>query len=277
MPEGDTVWRTARRLDQALSGRPLTGSDFRVPQLAAADLVGQTVRETVSRGKHLLTRLDEVTVHTHLKMEGSWHVYRHGSSWRAPGHQARLVLTNADWVAVGFRLGIVDVVAADAEDTVVGHLGPDLLGPDWSLEEAVRRLLSRPQIPIGEALLDQRNLAGLGTIYRSEACFVVGVHPALPVGDVPDLSRLVERARSLIDANKDRAEQTTTGDTRRGRQTWVYRRAGQPCRRCGTAITTGQVTTERDRERLSGRASAVDNPDRSRTAFWCPHCQPEHA
>jgi endonuclease VIII len=276
MPEGDTVWRTARRLDQALSGTALTGSDFRVPQLATADLTGQTVRETVSRGKHILTRLAEVTLHTHLKMEGSWHLYRPGTRWRSPGHQARVVLTNAEWIAVGFQLGIVELVGADDEDSVVGHLGPDLLGSDWSIDEAVRRLTRHPDIPIGEALIDQRNLAGLGTIYRSEACFLAGVHPETTVADVVDLPRLVDRAQQMLAANRDRAP-TTTGNTRRGQQLWVYRRAGQPCRRCGTRIQSGLLATATDRARDAGAVSAVDNPDRSRVSYWCPTCQPAPA
>lgn len=274
MPEGDTVWRTAQRLHTALSGSRLTGSDFRVPRLATVDLSGRLVRETVSRGKHLLTRLDDVTLHTHLKMEGSWHLYRHGTRWRRPAHQARVVLSTDGWQAVGFQLGVVELVARGDEAAVVGHLGPDLLGPDWSLDEALRRLRSLPETPVGEALLDQRNLAGIGTIYCSEACFLSGVHPDLPIGDVPDLARLVERARTLLESNKDRVEQTTTGDTRRGRQTWVYGRAGQPCRRCGTRVETSRISTVRDRRREAGRESAVDNPDRSRVAFWCPACQP---
>lgn len=275
MPEGDTVWRTARSLDRALSGQVLTRSDFRVPTLATVDLSGQTVRETVSRGKHLLTRFDATTLHTHLKMEGSWHLYRHGTAWRGPAHQVRVVLETGERVAVGFRLGTVELVATADEHTVVGHLGPDLLGPDWSLEEAVRRLVSHPATPIGAALLDQRNLAGIGTVYRSEACFLAGVPPTLPVADVTRLDRLVERARALLDANKERVEQTMTGDTRRGRRTWVYGRAGEPCRRCGTRVEKGQLGTDRDRARTAGVVSVVDNPDQSRVVYWCPRCQPE--
>lgn len=275
MPEGDTVWRTARSLDRALSGGIIISSDFRVPRLATVDLAGQTVRATVSRGKHLLTRFDDVTLHTHLKMEGSWHLYRHGTPWRSPAHQARVVLETADRVAVGFRLGTVELVDRDREHSVVGHLGPDLLGPDWKLNEAVRRLRAHPSTPIGAALLDQRNLAGIGTVYRSEACFLAGVHPALPVDDVSQLDRLVERARALLEANKERVEQTTTGDTRRGRRLWVYGRGGEPCRRCGTKVMRGQLGTDRDRARDAGKTSSVDNPDQSRVAYWCPQCQPE--
>ena len=254
MPEGDTVWRTAHHLDQALSGQVLTGCDIRVPAHATLDLSGHVVQETVSRGKHLLTRIgDDHTLHTHLKMEGSWHLYRHGSRWRRPDHHARVVLHTTDWVAVGFSLGITEVVVRGDEDSVVGHLGPDLLGPDWDEDEALRRLQRQPDRPIGEAILDQRNLAGVGNMYKSELCFVQGVHPLLPVRDV-DLTRMVRRARSVLEANKLRVEQTTTGDLRRGRRLWVYRRDGQPCRRCGTRIEVAD---------LDGR---ITN--------WCPRCQP---
>jgi endonuclease VIII len=259
VPEGDTVWRTARRLHQALGGSTLTGSDLRVPRHAAVDLSGQPVHEVVARGKHLLHRIgDDVTLHTHLKMEGSWHLYRPDSRWRRPGHQARVVLRTASWTAVGFSLGVVDVVPRDDEASVVGHLGPDLLGPDWDPEEALRRLRRQPDRPVGDALLDQRNLAGIGNLYRAEVCFLSGVHPLRAVGDVDDLAGVVRRAQALLEANKHRAEQTTTGDTRRGRTTWVYLREGRPCRRCRTRIETAEQGP----------------PGQQRQTFWCPHCQP---
>jgi endonuclease VIII len=258
MPEGDTVWRTAQRLHATLSGRELTTSDFRVPQWAELDLAGQTVVETVSRGKHLLTRLPALTIHTHLKMEGSWHLYRLGAPWRSPAFQARLILANDTWQAVGFRLGTVDVVERSAESSLVGHLGPDLLGPDWSLEEAIRRLQAEPERPIGEALLDQGNLAGIGNMYKAEVCFLLGVNPFTPVAAVDVLPQLVDKARRLLVLNKDRAEQTTTGNARRGAQLWVYARRGQPCRRCGTRI---QALETRD-------------PGTERVTYWCPACQP---
>jgi endonuclease-8 len=259
VPEGDTVWRTALHLDRALSGSVLVETDFRVPDLATLDLAGQTVESTVARGKHLLTRIGEHTLHTHLKMEGSWHLYKPTTRWRRPAHEARVVLRTDEWVAVGFALGVVEVVPRADEHTVVGHLGPDLLGPDWDEEEALRRLLANPARPVAEAILDQRNLAGIGNLYKSELCFLAGVHPRLPVGEVLDLRRLVRRAKSTLEANKARVEQTFTGDTRRGRQTWVFRRERQPCRRCGTSIRT-EMQGEQMRERAT---------------YWCPTCQPE--
>lgn len=262
MPEGDTVWRTARHLHQALSGHVLREAELRVPAFATADLAGRPVVETVARGKHLLTRIgtggEAVTLHTHLKMEGSWHLYRPGSRWRRPAHQARAVLRTDDWTAVGFSLGVVELVATADEGSVVGHLGPDLLGPDWDLDEAVRRLLADPARPVGEAILDQRNVAGIGNLYKSEVCFLRGVHPWRPVGEVADLPGLLALGRRLLDANKLRTAQSTTGDTRRGAQHWVYRRDGRPCRRCGTPVEMGQ----------QGPAGE------ERSTYFCPRCQP---
>jgi endonuclease-8 len=185
-----------------------------------------------------------------------------------------LILGNEQWRAVGFQLGTVEVVARDAEHTVVGHLGPDILGADWSLDEAVRRLRDEPARPLVEALLDQRNLAGIGNLYAIEASFVAGLHPSVAVGDVPSVATLVERARQMMRTNLEHPEQTTTGDRRRGREHWVYGRAGKPCRRCGTTVVSGRVAWDEDRRRREDPA-ADPEPDRSRLAFWCPACQPE--
>jgi len=257
LPEGDAVWLTARRLHEALAGRVLTRSDFRVPRYATTDLTGRTVIECVARGKHLLTRVDGgVTVHTHLRMDGSWRI-RPAGDRIAGNHRIRLVLANSTWQAVGYQLGIVEVVPTAREARVVGHLGPDLLGPDWDPAEAARRLRAAPDRAVGEALLDQRNLAGIGNIYKAEVLFLRGVHPWRPAGEVADLDALVSTAQQLMDANKERFGQITTGVSRPGEQMWVYGRAGRPCRRCGTPIRTadqGGDTTER-------------------VTYWCPHCQ----
>jgi endonuclease-8 len=256
VPEGDVVWYTARRLHQALAGRVLTRSDFRVPRYATVNLTGQTVTEALARGKHLLIRTgDGLTVHTHLKMEGSWRLIPAGRTL-AQSHTIRLVLANAEWQAVGYQLGITEVLPTSGEHQVTGHLGPDLLGPDWDAPEAVRRLTKDRERPIGEALLDQRNLAGIGNLYKSEVLFLRGISPWTRVGAVKNPERLVELARRLLDANKARIGQVTTGDTRPGRQTWVYGRGGAQCRRCGTPI----------RSRADGA---------ERVTFWCPVCQPE--
>lgn len=290
MPEGDTVWRTARLLERSLSGHLLTRTDLRVPQHATADLSGGTVVTTVSRGKHLLTRIEHGTdawpLHTHLKMEGAWRVFDRGQRWRRPAHQARVVLDIGRRQAVGFSLGIVELLPTAEEHTVVGHLGPDLLGPDWDEAETVRRLgadagstvveaalLDQPDLAgasartptvdatqrgIGEALLDQRNLAGIGNMWMAETLFLTGLNPYLPVHDVPDLRRVVTMAYRLLQANRERPIQASTGSTRRGEERYVYGRAGKPCRRCGTHI----------------RSSEQGPLGRERITFWCPSCQP---
>jgi formamidopyrimidine-DNA glycosylase len=259
VPEGDVVWSTARRLHEALAGRVLTRSDFRVPRYATVNLTGRRVTEAVARGKHLLIRTENgLTVHTHLKMEGYWRIQPAGGG-RPLGrsHQLRLVLGNARWLAAGYLLGITEVLPTAREDQVTGHLGPDLLGPDWDPAAAVARLARNPDRPIGEALLDQRNLAGLGTIYMSETLFLRGVDPARPVGSVADLDALVSLGQRLLDANKERPGHVTTGDAGRGRENWVYGRAGRPCRRCGTSIRRGEAGP----------------PGQERVRFWCPNCQ----
>jgi endonuclease-8 len=257
VPEGDTVWHAAKRLREALAGRVLTRSDFRVPRYATTDLTGRQVTESLSRGKHLLTRVEGgVTVHTHLKMEGRWRV-RPVTDRVPQAHQIRLVLANDTWQAVGYLLGVAEVLPTAREADVVGHLGPDLLGPDWDPGEAVRRLMTGPQRPAAEAFLDQRNLAGIGNIYATEMLFLRGVSPWRPVGEVPDLRALVELGHRLLDANKERAGIITTGVARRGEETWVYGRAGRPCRRCGTPIRRAEQGTAGE-ERLR---------------FWCPACQ----
>jgi len=219
MPEGDVVWYTARRLHEALAGRVLTRSDFRVPRLATADLVGDVVTETVAHGKHLLTRTKSgLTVHTHLKMDGSWRI-RPAAERLRDSHRIRLLLANEDWQAIGYQLGVVELIRTSEESRVTGHLGPDLLGPDWDRAEAVRRLSAQPDRPIGEALLDQRNLAGIGNLYATEMLFLRGVNPWQPAGDVTDLDALVELGRRLLEANKARIGQVTTGVWRRGEET----------------------------------------------------------
>ncbi|HET9895717.1 MAG TPA: DNA-formamidopyrimidine glycosylase family protein [Streptosporangiaceae bacterium] len=264
MPEGDVVWRVARELHAALAGRVLTRSDFRVPRFATADLTGRKVRESVSSGKHLLIRVDgDVSIHTHLRMDGFWRISQ-ARAYPPRDHRVRLVLANRQWQAVGYQLGIVELLPSSRERQVLGHLGPDLLAPDWderSRAEAVRRLAAQPDRPVGEALLDQANLAGLGNIYKTESLFLAGVNPRAPIGHAGDLAALVELARQLLDANKESARQITTGNPARGHETWVYRRAGRPCRRCGTPIKA-------DGYGRQGTAAM------ERITFWCPACQP---
>ncbi len=259
MPEGDTVWLAAKRMHEAFAATVLRRSDFRIPQPATVDLSGQTVLEVVPRGKHLLTRLSGgQTLHTHFRMDGSWHLYRPGDRWQGgPDWQVRVVLENAEWQAVGYRLPVVELLDTAAEDDAVGHLGPDLLAEHWDPAEALRRLRAAPEREVGLALLDQRNLAGLGNLYRTEVLFLVGVTPWTPVADVPDLAALVEKGRRLLRANRGHWEQSTTGSLRHGQTHWVFERAGRPCRRCGTRIA---------------RAEQGD-PPYARLTYWCPHCQ----
>ncbi|MET8908468.1 zinc finger domain-containing protein [Micromonospora sp. NPDC004551] len=315
MPEGDTVWNTARVLQRALAGARLTGSDFRVPQLAATDLTGWTVRESASRGKHLLLRLAappdvtaratptptgpatgrtdaaaratptatgpaagrtdaaqretaappagatdgggrDWTLHSHLRMDGVWRAYAPGERWSArPAHLIRVVLRSPGAVAVGYHLHELALIPTAEEESLVGHLGPDLLGPDWDPDEAVRRLSAHPDETIGEALLDQRNLAGVGNLYKCEVLFLRGVSPWTPVRAVPDLPGTVALAQRLLAANRGRWTQSTTGSLHRGQTSYVYGRRAQPCRRCGTAIR---------KEELGERVT-----------YWCPACQPD--
>lgn len=257
MPEGDTVFRTARRLHDALAGQEVTRFDLRVPRYATADLTGEVVRDVTARGKHLLMRIGTHTLHSHLKMEGRWVVFRRGEPWRAPAHQARAIVGTAAVDAVGFEIAMVDLVATSDEADLVGHLGPDLLGPDWDAVEAARRLSADPR-PVHVAVLDQRNLAGLGNEYANELLFVRGIGPTRPACDV-DTAALVDTAARMIRANRDRPHRTFTGDTRPGRRNWVYRRDGAPCRRCGTLIRRTELGATETSERI---------------VFWCPRCQP---
>lgn len=273
MPEGDSVWRAAAELHKALAGQTLTASDFRVPRFATLNLAGWTVEEVVPRGKHLLMRVAgpddrKLTIHSHLKMEGTWQVYPPGGRWRKPGFTARCVLRTAAADAVGFSLGIVEVVRTADEDTIVGHLGPDLLGPDWDPAEAERRIRAAPDVPVGVALLNQRNLAGIGNIYRCEACFLSGVHPATPVSAVPDLRTLMTDAKQLLEANLGPGRRVTILNPRGmpvGRMAgrpgyWVYGREHQPCLKCRTPIRRGVL--------------GKPNGEEERNIYFCPQCQP---
>lgn len=258
MPEGDTVHLASRRLAAALVDRPLTHAELRVPRFATVDLVRRQVLAVVPRGKHLLTRLDGgLTLHTHFRMDGSFRLFRPGTRWRGgPDHQIRVVLGNDDWTAVGYRLPVVELLPTADESRVVGHLGPDVLGPDWDVDVALANLIRHPDRAAGTALLDQRNLAGLGNVYRTEALYLCGVHPWTPVGEVGDLRRLVDTGRRLMLANRDRPEQSTTGALR-GESHHVYGRAGRPCRRCGTPV----------------RSAHQGEPGQARVTAWCPTCQ----
>ena len=276
MPEGDTVFRTCARLHEALAGRMLVAADLRWPGLSTASLVGQTVIEVVPRGKHILQRLDSGwTLHSHLKMEGQWRISRTSADPSAisargrvdPRRRERLnrggrgsddvraLLVTPEWTATGLRLGMLDLVRTRGEDTLVGHLGPDILSTDFDQQQAVGNLTG----PVGAALLDQRNVAGIGTMWASESLFLQGIFPwadAVTLG--PDaLNGLIARALRLMTANLPHAVQTSTGIRRDGENHYVHARSGRPCRRCGTTI----------------RVAQIGPPTRERAMFYCPGCQ----
>ena len=270
VPEGDTVFLAGRRLHDALAGRVLLRGELRHPRLVEHDLTGRTVLEVVSVGKHLFTRFDDATsLHSHFRMDGSWHLYRPGRPWRGADHDIRAVLGVEDRYAVGFRLHDLDLLPTAREDTWVGHLGPDLLGPGWEADpagseaEMVRRLRAAPERELGAALLDQRVAAGVGNLYKAEVCFLMGVSPWTRVGDLTDAQVLdtVRWSRRLLERNAWRPEQSTTGDLGDGAQHWVFERGGRGCRRCRDAVrTAGQDDLSPDRE--------------DRIAYFCPTCQP---
>ncbi|MBV2357928.1 DNA glycosylase [Streptomyces sp. J2-1] len=260
MPEGDTVWQAARRLREALAGKVLTVTDFRVPKYATVDLRGRTLLDTVARGKHLLTRFEGgLTLHSHLRMEGAWKVYAPGEPWRGgAAHQIRVVLSTGDRTAVGYRLPVLEFLPTPEEERAVGHLGPDLLGADWDPELALANLRADPARQLGEALLDQRNLAGIGNVYKSELCYLLGVTPWLPVGLLPEdrATRLPGLAKRLLEANRDNPIRRTTG-LNRPPDLFVYGRTPRPCLRCGTSI----------------RVADQGDGSQERPTYWCPHCQ----
>jgi formamidopyrimidine-DNA glycosylase len=263
MPEGDSVYLVARRLDLALKGRRLARTDLRTPKVAPIDLAGRSIVEHVTHGKHLLTRLSgDLTLHTHLRMQGSWTVTDTGK--RLPSRlmgDVRVVLETVKGpTAYGILLPVVDVVHTSRERDLVGHLGPDPLRDDWDPEEAVRRLGLDPDRTLASALLDQRLMAGLGNLWVNEICFLRGHSPWTPVREV-DLSGLVRLAARALrtSALSPGAHQVTTGNRRRGARHWVAGSAGRPCRRCGTPI---RVVDE-----------VANDPQRRRT-WWCPVCQP---
>jgi endonuclease VIII len=261
VPEGDTVFRTAARLNQALAGEPLTTTDLRWPDLSTLDFRGVVTSEVVSRGKNILQRLGNgVTIHSHLRMEGQWRVDPTDrlTARILANPQIRAVVGTAAWTAVGKRLGDLHVVETADEDRLVGHLGPDVLGPDWDPAEAAARVHASPTT-IAYALLDQRNLAGVGTLYAAETLFLERVNPWTPAADLDQatVAAVVDRAHTLLDAGRRHATQTTTGSQRRGETAWVHARSGLPCRRCGETL----------------RVAMVGEAPRERTMFYCPRCQ----
>ena len=265
MLEGDTIFRTAEVLRAALVGRRITDARARpqpglrrVPDLSR--LVGATVTTVEPRGKHLLIGFDNgLTLRSHLRMTGSWHRYRPGERWRRPAREASAVLTTAEAVAVAFNTPTIELLTESAlrRSRSLTELGPDLLAAAFDLDEAVRRLRARAAEELGNALLDQRAVAGIGNVYKSEVCFLERLDPWASVATVSDdeLASALRTSRRLLQANIRGGARVTTGSPVRGQGLWVYGRAGRPCRRCGTRI------------------EAARQGELARLTYWCRRCQ----
>lgn len=256
MPEGDTVFRTARRLTQALAGKTVTRFDLRVPRFATVDLSGQVIHECAAAGKHLLLRIGDHTLHSHLRMDGAWFTYRPGERWRHPAYTVRAIVGADNVDAIGVDIAEIALVPTVDEHDLVGHLGPDPLSDNWNPDEAARRV-KQDERSIHVALLDQRNVAGFGNEYAAELLFLRGVLPTTPASEV-DTDALIDLGARTIRANRDRADRTFTGVAKRGQTDWVYGRENRPCRRCGSRILRGSLGAD---------------PTRERNTFWCPNCQ----
>jgi endonuclease-8 len=265
MPEGDTIFRTAEVLRTALRDRRITDARAqpqpglrRVPDLSR--LVGATVTSVEPRGKHLLIGFDNgLTLRSHLRMTGSWHRYRPGERWRRPAREASAVLATAEAVAVSFNTPTIELLteAGLRRSQSLTELGPDLLASDFDPDEAVRRLRARAAEELGNALLDQRAVAGIGNVYKSEVCFLERLDPWASVARFEDgeLMAALHTSRRLLQANTRGGARVTTGSPVRGQGLWVYGRAGRPCRRCGTRI------------------EAARQGELARLTYWCPRCQ----
>jgi len=277
MPEGDTVLRTARGLHRALAGKILARSELRWGELGSVNLDGREVLEVTAYGKHLFARFAAgtgsgsggrtvsaapLTLHSHLRMDGSWRIHATGSRpWPSlQDNQIRAVLQNREWTTVGVLLGMLDLVPTDAEEQLIGPLGPDIMADDWEASgrtEAIARLTSQRGNPIGAVLLDQSVVAGIGTFYMAESIFAQRLSPWVAAGDL-DAGALLDTARRQLLRGATMVAPNTTGDPRAKERSYVHSRSGRPCRRCGTIVRVAMV----------GRAPA------ERPAFYCPTCQP---
>jgi endonuclease VIII len=257
MPEGDTIHNAARRVGAALVGRPIENIETPQPRHALdrwpERLEGRAVRSVDAHGKHLFLRFEgDLTLHSHLRMGGAWGVYRRGQRWRRSPRRAWLVIRTPDHEVVQFDGPVLELMtdARTRFDRRLANLGPDVLAEELDEAAFLRRLRGDDQTRgIGDALLDQRNLAGIGNLWKAEACFLAGVSPWKPVGELSDerLVQIVEGIRPLMRASADGGFQQ--------RDPWVFERTGRPCRRCGTTIRA--------------RGQGDDN----RTSYWCPTCQ----
>jgi endonuclease-8 len=271
MPEGDTLARIAVALRPYLAGRVVTGARARLPGPQVSRIVGQKIDAVDAAGKNLLIKFDGgLELRTHLGLHGSWHRYRPGETWRRPPSRAALVIEVPGAIAVCFDAPVVELFERRTEvvHPTISMLGPDLAAAQFDQAEAVRRLRdpARAETAIGEAVLDQRALAGIGNVYKSEVLFMERVDPFAKIGalDEPTIERIVATARELLKDNarpEAAAGRTTTVDLKTGAKLapsrlWVYDRAGRPCHRCGTLIQAGPQGTELPR-----------------TTYWCPSCQ----
>ena len=266
MPEGDTIYRAARTLAAALEGATIVRMQARAPQMRAVGsrrLIGERVSTVESRGKNLLIWFEpsDLALHTHMRMTGSWHLYRTGERWRKPAHLARAVIEVEGWTAVCFSAPVVALLTrAEVEKLpALADLGPDALDDTTDLAEARRRLDDRADMTIAEALLDQRVLAGVGNVYKSEVLFIHRVDPWTRVADVPPEKRdeLLATAERLLKRNVQPGTSqriTTTVDSTTG-PTYVYGRARRPCSRCATPIRRAR------------------QGEQARSTYWCPRCQ----
>jgi endonuclease-8 len=276
MPEGDTIFRTARALGRALTGKPVTIFRSTYPRLTRfhddTPLTGQLVQRVEARGKWLLIHFSGgATLATHMLMSGSWHIYRHGERWQQPRLNMRIVLETSDYIAVGFRVPVAEMHTAQslARDHRIPQSEIDVLSPAFDATEALRRIQAHGSEEIADVLLHQEVLAGVGNVFKSEICFVTGINPFSKVSalTIDQLQASIAAAQKLVGANvlEDSTDTIVTygGRTRRtthesapGASLWVYGRHGDPCRRCGEPI----------RRRIQG-------PD-ARVTFWCQRCQP---
>jgi endonuclease VIII len=258
VPEGDTIHRVAAALRAALAGKELTA--FTADRVRGRrPALGTTVERVEARGKHLLVSFAAgVVLHTHLRMNGAWHLYRDGERWRKPAWQARVVIAVDGFEAVCFGAPVVELQRAAAPIAGTAALGPDLCRADADLDECVERMdrLRDPASSIADALLDQRVACGVGNVYKSEVLWTCGVDPFRPVGqiDVHTRRELVATAARLLQSNLDRSGRVTAPGTRGG--VAVYGRTGRPCPRCGTRISSRRQGTH------------------ARVTYWCPSCQP---
>ena len=264
MPEGDTIFQIAIALRGYLVGRPVVVARARQPGPRIEQVVGTQVSAVEPIGKHLLIRFSNgLTLRTHLRMGGTWHRYAPGERWRRPASQARVVLEVPGHVLVCFNAPVAELMRDQAVPLrpAMADLGPDILAADFNAEEALRRLRARADMAAGEALLDQRALAGIGNVFKSEILFLEGIHPWRLVRELDDdvLARVIATAQRLLRLNVQpdlHGRTTTLGDAAARGKLWVYGRAGRSCFRCGTHIQVGRQGELR------------------RTTYWCPRCQP---